>query len=679
MKFSYNWLKEYIPKLPKPAKLAETLNMHAFEVESIEKHGKDFVLDVKILPNRMADASGHRGLAREIAAILGVFIKDAPLKLKESQVRTRDVLKVEVKTSLCPRYTARVIRGVKVKDSPKWLKDWLLVCGLRSINNIVDATNYVMLDTGQPLHAFDLKKIASSKIIVRMARDGEKIHALGDVAYALSKSMMVIADNERPLAIAGIKGGTSAEISASTRDIVLEAATFDGPTIRTTSQKIKLKTDASARFSVGMDPNLTSEAMERVAALIADIAGGEVLKIPIDIYPKRRVPARILVRTDYVRSVLGEDIKDAEMLSILKRLGFEVKLTRSVMTVLVPTYRVDVQLEEDVVEEIGRIYGFEHIVAKHPLGELVPPEVELAHTWMDETKDIIVGLGFEEAYNYSFIGESEIAVYNESSEKYLELENPTRREFAYLRRYLLPGLLHNVRENLKYEPTVRMFEMGRTYHPASAKDGYMETTNLGLVMAERSSAKDANLFYELKGVLSTYFERMGVEVWFDDAETIDAHTPYHPFRRSAIRAGDDLIGVLGEVHPMVLENFGIKAVVAAAEIDFDKLANYISKEKEFAVISKYPSVMRDLAILVPLDVRVEEVTDVIENTGGKLLVDSDLFDIYEGSELPDGKQSLAFHLVFQSPDRTLKDTEVDTIMNSITQALEANLEWEVRK
>ncbi len=678
MKFSYNWLKAYIPKLPKPAKLAETLNMRAFEVESIEKHGKDFMLDVKILPNRIADASGHDGLAREIAAILGVQIKDAPSRLKESQVRTKDVLRVEVKTSLCPRYTARVIRGVKVKDSPKWLKDRLEVCGIRSINNIVDATNYVMLDTGQPLHAFDLKKIASSKIVVRMARDGEKIHALDGVTYMLDTSVMVIADAKDALAIAGIKGGASAEISTTTHDIVLEAATFDGPTIRMTSQGIKLKTDASTRFSVGMDPNLASEAMERVATLIADIAGGEVLKTLIDIYPKRRLPARILVRADYARSVLGEDIKDSEMLAILKRLGFEVKLVRGVMTVLVPTYRVDVRMEEDVIEEIGRLYGLEHIVAKHPLGELVPPEIELAQVWLDETKDVVVGLGFREAYNYSFIGESEIAVYNESPEKYLELENPTRREFAYLRRYLLPGLLHNIRENLKYEPNVRMFEMGRTYHPATNKEGYTEKNSFGLVLAERVSSKDANLFYELKGALSTYFERMGVEVWFDDAETIDAHTPYHPFRRSAIRAGDDLIGVLGEVHPMVLENFGIKAVVAACEMDFDKLTSYISKEKEFAVISKYPSVMRDLAILVPLDVRVEEVTDVIENTGGELLVDSDLFDIYEGSELPDGKQSLAFHLVFQSPDRTLKDSEVDAVMERVTKALQENLEWEVR-
>ncbi|OGZ43980.1 MAG: phenylalanine--tRNA ligase subunit beta [Candidatus Ryanbacteria bacterium RIFCSPHIGHO2_02_FULL_45_17b] len=678
MKFSYNWLKEYIPTLPKPDKLADLLNMHAFEVESIEKHNKDVVLDVNILPNRIADASGHRGLAREISAILGTPLKDTRPKLKESQTPTKDILKVEVKTTLCPRYTARVIRGVKVTDSPQWLKDRLLACGIRSINNIVDATNYVMLDTGQPLHAFDLKKISGAKIIVRLAKRGEKIHALDDTTYALDESMIVIADAEKALAIAGIKGGATAEISPTTHEIIIEAATFDGPTIRMTSQKIKLKTDASARFSVGMDPNLTSEAMERVAALVVDIAGGEVLKTPIDVYPKRTLPAKIVVRTEHVRSVLGEDIKDAEMISILKRLGFEAKLARGVMTVLVPTYRVDVRLEEDVIEEIGRLYGFEHIVAKHPMGELVPSEVELSHVWTDQTKDIIAGLGFREAYNYSFIGESEIAVYHESPENYLEIENPTRREFAYLRRYLLPGLLRNMHENLKHEPSVRMFEMGRTYHPTNTKDGYTEKNNLGLIMAERSSTKDANLFYELKGVLATYFEGMGVDVWFDEAEAIDAHAPYHPFRRAALRAGDDLVGVLGEVHPVTREELGIKATVVSAEIDFDRLARYISAEKEFKVISKYPSIMRDLAILVPLETRVEEVTDVIENTGGELLVDSDLFDMYEGSELPHGKQSLAFRLVFQAQDRTLKDTEVDAIMTSIIKTLETNLEWETR-
>src|SRR3989338_4911563 len=449
MKFSYNWLKELVPALPKPNKLGEVLTMHAFEVESITRLGKDHVLDVKILPNRIADASGHMGLAREIAAILGARVVIKTKKLKEGRRQLKDVVVAEVKTPLCRRYTLRGMMGVRVKKSPGWIQERLLACGLRHINNIVDATNYVMLETGQPLHAFDADKIGGKKIIVRMARKGEKIAALDDKTYELDESMMVIADAEHAMALAGIKGGESAGIGVGTKDIIIEAATFDGPAIRAASQQLQLRTDASARFSVGLDPNFAGDALERAVLLIQKIAGGEVLKDRVDIYPKRVKELKIFLRPAYVNSLLGTSLRDAEMIGILKRLGFGVLKQKNILAVTAPTRRVDVTIEEDLIEEIGRVYGLEHIKPKHPVGELIPPAENVSFTMQERVRDMFRGVGFQEVYNYSFVGEKDIAAVGDSVDEYLQLENPTRAEYGYMRSSLGVGLLKNVAENIK--------------------------------------------------------------------------------------------------------------------------------------------------------------------------------------------------------------------------------------
>lgn len=681
MKFSYNWLKEYVPHLPKPAKLAELLNMHAFEVESIERHGKDFVLDINILPNRIGDASGHAGLARDIAAILGIAIKTEKYALTEAKRPAKDTLRVEVKTPLCLRYAARVMFGITVGPSPRWLKERLEVCGIRSINNIVDATNYVMLETGQPLHAFDYMRVDGERIIVRTARENEAIDALDDNTYKLMSEMMVIADAKGPLAIAGIKGGTDAGISNDTKCIVLESATFDASTIRKTSQELRLRTDASVRFSVGLDPNLAGEALTRVAMIIQDIAGGEILKGAIDIYPKRRVPRVIKVRHAYIESLLGETISSGDVMQFLKRLGFGMqKGGNGVYIVAAPTIRGDIEREEDIVEEIGRLYGYEHVRPQHPLGELVPPEEQLEHIWSGKTKDMFADLGFREVYNYSFVGVKDIALLGETPSEYFELANPTRPEYAYMRRSLASGLLGNVRENLKYDEYVRFFELGPVYR-RTKKEGHIvsyEPQSLGVIVGARGKDKDATLFFELKGSVANYMERMGLEAEFEDALGKD-YPLLHPYRAAIVRVRGEIVGVLGEVHPAVCEDAGIKGSAALYECDFEKLATLISEEKEFRPISKYPSVVRDLSLILPLDARVDDVLDVIENTAGKLLVDTDLFDLYRGDEIGEDKKSLAFHLVLQAEDRTLKDIEVDEVVDRVIKALEEHLDWEVRK
>ena len=572
MKFSYNWLKEFVPKLPKPDKLADILTVHAFEVESVTQREKDYVLDVKILPNRMADASGHGGLARDIAAIIGKSAVVKTKTVKEGKRSLKDVIQVEVKTPLCRRYALRGMTGVRVEESPGWMQERLSACGLRPINNIVDATNYVLLETGQPLHAFDADKIGGKKIIVRMARKGEKIAALDDKTYDLDESVMVIADAANAMAIAGIKGGESAGIGVGTKDIIIEAATFDGPAIRAASQQLQLRTDASARFSVGLDPNFAGDALERAVLLIQKIAGGEVLKDRVDIYPKRVKELKIFLRPAYVNSLLGTSLRDAEMIGILKRLGFGVLKQKNILAVTAPTRRVDVTIEEDLIEEIGRVYGLEHIKPKHPVGELIPPAENVSFTMQERVRDMFRGVGFQEVYNYSFVGEKDIAAVGDSVDEYLQLENPTRAEYGYMRSSLGVGLLKNVAENIKHEDGVRLFEIGHVFRREGA--AHKERIHAAGVMAKTSIQREQTLFFELKGALSLFFEAMGVDAWFDpprvderhrvEAGDVPAHgkNVLHPHRSALIKIGEETIGVMGEAHPRVLQAYDMRGAVA---------------------------------------------------------------------------------------------------------------------
>lgn len=690
MKFSYNWLKELVPALPKSEKLAEVLTMHAFEVESVAKHGNDFVLDIAVLPNRIADASGHIGMAREIAAILKTRVVVPKRACKEAKkYAAQDHVAVAIKDrALCGRYIARVVTGVQVKESPAWMRERLEACGLKAINNIVDATNYVMLETGQPLHAFDYDALAGlpaqmgekKTIHVRRAKKGEHITTLDDAEFLLSENMVVIADDNGPIAIAGIKGGKRAGIVPDTKTIVIEAARFDGPTVRKTSQELALRTDASVRFSVGLDPALSAEAIERVCALIQEIGGGEVLKGGVDVYPAKDRMRSITLRPAYARSVLGVAVTDSEMASILKRLGCVIKKAKQGFTVAPPSIRRDLAIEEDLIEEVGRLYGYEYIIPTQPLGELVPPEVDDLLFWKERMQDALSRRGFYETYNYIFVGASDITAFGEHADAYRELENPARHEFAYVRRSLLPALLKNAQENLKREDTVRMFETGHVFLEGSAKATGEETRIAGFI-AKKHEGKKGEAFFELKGALDAFFEDLGLAVWFDDEPAVESAV-YHPHRAARLKV-DEMpdgaeLGLMGEAHPALKEKYGIKGAVAVFELDLTHVAELARKEKEYRPISRYPTVMRDIALLVPRDTRVVEVMDIIENTGGELLIDTDLFDIYEGSEIPNGKKSLAFRLLFQSHERTLTDQEVDAIMERITKALQENLEWEVR-
>ena len=695
MLFSYNWLKSFFKKpIPAARKLAEILNLYLFEVENLEKKGKDYIFDIAILANR-SDCFSHLGLAREISAILGLKLKYEFSKPKEKRnLKIKDFLTVEVKDKKdCPRYTARVILGVRVGPSPEWIRERIEACGLRSINNIVDITNYVMLEMGQPLHAFDYNKLSSSvperkqkkreikKILVRKAKNNEKIITLDNETIFLKDNILIIADTESPLAIAGIKGGKKAEISPETKDIILESANFDPALIYKTSKSIGLETDASLRFAHKIDRDLAQKAIDRTAFLIQKIAGGEVVSGLCDISEKKKVPREIRLNLNYLNSLLGVKIPKNKVVKILKSLEFNIKSQKeNILVVKPPSFRLDISLPEDVIEEVGRIYGVQKIPAVYPLSALVPPKKNYEIFWENEIKDIMKNLGFSEVYNYSFLGEREPERFGFTKEEIIEIENPVSSEQKYLRPNLLPNLLKNVKDNFRYFDEVKIFEIGKIFK--KDKNGkFIEKRMVSGVLAQKQ--KNNDIFYYLKGAVDSLFERLGISSnWYDDFQQTPEESKsalWHPLKSAEIKVDSKEIGFLGEISPYLQDNLEIKGSIAMFEIEFNELTKFCSEEQEYQPISQYPSAVRDLAVLVPRHVKVVEVLNKINSVGGKLIRDIDLFDIYEGEEIPEGKKNLAFHIVYQAEDRTLTSEEIDNIQKKIIRELERDPEWEVRR
>ena len=681
MVFSYNWLQSFFKrKLPTPEKLADLLSGHFAEVEEIRKENKDFVLDIDVRPNRAGDCFSHLGIAREIAAILNckLEIKNSQL-IEDRNLKAKDFVRVDVKNrEACPRYTARVIVEVKVGPSPKWLQERLKVCGLRPINNIVDIANYAMLESGQPLHAFDGEKLEGETIIVRFAKKGEKITTLDEEKYDLDNDILVIADLKTPLAIAGIKGGKKAEITDRTKIVVLESANFNQRVIRRGSKKIDLKTDASWRFEHGIDSNLTEIAINQATRLIQEIAGGKITQGLVDFYPKKVLPKKIKLDFDYVEGLLGVKIPLGEIKNILKKLDFKIDEKRShqinQILVEVPTFRLDISIPEDLIEEIGRIYGYEKIPSVFPTAALIPSERNLDIFWEDIVKNILKEAAFTEVYNYSFISEKDISLYqfNQSKSQVLEIENPTSADYQYLRPSLIPNLFKNVATNQNFFKEIRIFELGKVFQNKKLREKRMLT---GLITGDK--------FFEAKGVIDLLLTKLGISnFWYDEYKPTPEESKLSIWKTkkcAEIKIDHEEIGFLGEISSKILETLKINDKVVVFDIDFEKLSKLSSEETIYRPISRYPAAIRDIAILVPGDVLVEEVLNKIEIAGGPLIRDIDLFDIYEGEELPGGKKNLAFHIIYQAEDRTLSPKEIDEIQEKIIKTLEEEQEWEVRK
>ncbi len=640
MKISYNWLQSYFKEvLPKPAKLADLLTMHSFEIEGMSEHDGDIIFEIKTLANRAHDCLGHIGVAKDVSLLLNIRLEKNPLLVSTAAWSLSEKATVQVEDQkLCSRYAGLVIENVQVGPSPEWLQKRLTALGQKSINNIVDATNIVMFEIGQPLHAFDMDKLAVKEekvaIAVRMAKEGEKITVLGGVEHSLTKEMLLITDGnaEAPLGIAGIKGGVKAEITQETKNILIESANFDPISVRKAAQKLGLRTDASIRFEHEISSELVYPALVAVAETILATASSKDTRIEgvIDVYAEPVELADVSVTLEEICALIGTSIPAVDAERILRSFsaGFEEK--NGTYTVTPPFERLDIMIKEDLIEEVGRIYGYEHVEPKKlPHVENIPvnPRVLLA----TKIRNILADVGYIEVFTYVFLDEGVV-----------ELENPIARDKKFLRKDLLTGLTASLELNRVNSPllgfdTVRIFEIGNVF----AKEGEKWTLGIGVKHAMKTKEKEAEVLHAVEKLLS---EKLGA-------------------------------AVSGTIHRNVLE-IDLNDLVQKVKYDTGERLPKMESNKGmvYKKISPYPFIARDIALFVPEKTKPEAVLEIIEKEAGELLATRRLFDKYE----KDGKISYAFSLVFQSNERTLTDAEIAPIMERITAALQKHKDWKVR-
>lgn len=633
--------------MPGISKVAEASNLHSFEVEEAEGD----MLDIAMPANRYSDAASHIGIAREVSAALDKPFK-SPVKTIINPPSGQGILKVEVENkAACPRYSARVFEIKKLPASPVWMKNVFKTCGLKPINGIVDLTNYVMLETGQPLHAFDADKLSGKKIIVRKARNGEHFETLDNQRFELNSGDTVIADSSKALAIAGIKGGLNSGVDGRTKRIVIEAANFDPVRVFKTSRRLKLITDASIRFSHGLSPELAGQGMDRITELL--IKSGAKLVDSVDVYPKQAADEIIGFSIEKYASLIGAEISAAKAKKIFMNIGFSIEKPKNPakdsFVVRVPAWRTDVETPEDLIEEAARFVGYNKMKPQMPTVALKPAQEEDMVILKEKVRRFLVNVNLNEVYNHSFS--------DEGGKSAIELENPISSEFKELRQTLQAGLLKNVADNGRFFDEVRIFEIGKVFRNEGGK--VRERLHLGISIG----AKKKSYVLELKGIFDDLLKSFGL---YDFSMTESAD-------RKNLQIG---LGkkIFGNIKTINLEKGWVASV---GEMDLDAILPVIEEERAFKPLPKYPAVMRDISVLLSVDARIGEVMETIETASSKYVENVDLIDEYVDKKF-DGKQSLTFRIVFQSEDKTLTDAEVDRDLAKIISALKRAFKAEVR-
>ena len=634
MKFSYSLIKELVPGLPSKQKLVEALNLKSFEVED----SKGDVVLVEAPHNRYSNAVSHLGVAREAAAVFNLKLKE----LKTSSAKPgsrRPSLSVKISNpQLCPRYEARVFEIAKVGRSPTRLQNILKTCGLRPINAVVDIMNYAMLETGQPLHAFDAEKIEGNTIRVRLAKKNEPVTTLDNQKYVLNEETFVIADGKEPIAIAGVKGGKKAEVDSKTRKIVVESANFDRVSIYRTWRRLGLPTDAATRFSHGITPELTSLGMGRAAKLLEELVGARLLEA-VDIYPKPVRGTIIEFDPEKFNSLIGTKLDRKVMINYLVRLGFEIKpgsRSGNRFLVRIPANRDDIQIFEDLVEEVARLHGYNELEIGPPVVSITPAVEAETVRLKDKIRVFLVASGFSEVYNYSFSSKKNPEAY--------ELENPIASDKKYLRTNLEEGITRNLEDNAKFFDAIRIFELGDVFKVSG------EELHLGLGI-RLNKTKHGETFLALKGTVEHLLYGLGLS---------DFH--FKPEKSSLeIHIDNQLLGGL--------DSRGASS--ALAELDLGRLTSYLAEEYEYRPIPKYPAGMRDLSLEVRGGLRVGEILSAIQAQASGNLRDVDLIDYYDESHF-------TFRLVFQSDQKTLLDKEVNQELEKIVSYLAQKFNARVR-
>jgi len=638
----------------------------------------DAILDIDVTPNR-PDCLSVIGIAREVAALTGQGVHFAEVEYEEKASPIDQQISVEIVASdLCPRYCASLITGVKVAESPRWIQQRLLKCGMRPINNVVDITNYVMLEYGQPLHAFDYDRIKGKKIIVRRAAEGETIVTLDGVERLPSEDMLVIADGQQAVAIAGVMGGADSEVTPETASVLLEAAKFNPPSIHYTGRVLRLPSEACMRFERGISPALTIPALKRATQLIIQLAGGKAAKGLIDVYPGKRVPESISLSTAQVKQLLGVEFSLDQIVAALTSLSFDCELvSASEVWVTAPYWRSDIHQAVDLIEEVARVIGYDKIPATM-LAQPVPrqsPEPILS--LKQEVRHHLIGYGFQEVITYSL---TSLEMLNKLlpephplEPKPIRVANPMTVEQEYLRPNLRANLLAVLSVNRRYEDGgIRLFELGKVYLPRQ-KDLPSEPEMLcGILSGSRFEKSwhggDELLdFYDAKGVVEGLLAQLDVEASFEESRD----ESLHPVKQAAMIIAGNKLGVVGELHPKVLQAFEIPEAACLFEIDLTALLPFTLGHKMFQPIPRFPTIVRDVALVVDAGVTHQRVEDIIKSF--PLVERVTIFDVYSGGQLPPGKKSLAYSITFQSPTHTLTDEEVNQVQQQILDKLSTEL------
>ena len=677
MLISYGWLRDYCDTGLSPDELRERLTMVGLAIDAVESHNSDSVLDVEVPSNR-PDCLSHVGIGREVAVIAGKEVRLPRVESFKTEGRAEDVTAVEIKdVDLCPRYAARLVRGVKIAPSPDWLVKRLETIGQRPINNVADITNYVLHELGQPLHAFDLHKLAGPRIVVRRAAAGEKLKTLDGVERTLTNEMLVIADAERAVALAGIMGGEDSEISESTTDVLIESAYFNPDSVRRTARQLGMDTEASRRFERGADIEGVLRAQERCVQLICEIAGGVASEDWLDIYPRRFEPRTIYLRPERVRDLTSLSVPPADAVRILTGLDFKVSEVGDRLLCTVPSWRIDVEQEEDLVEEVARHTGFDKI------SDELPPSSASGEYQPSEMKQRLLrrafnAFGFDEAINFSFIERQTqfepIPTLTSGELDQPLLKNPIIEEAAFMRATLLPGLLNSLRHNLNHGiRDVRLFEVGRVF--AMTSRGELPAERLALAAVATGGANQANKaqaerefdFFDVKGALETAVDWMSLSP-MSFTQTTSSHL--RPGQTALIRLNDGTeIGTIGRLAESVAVNYKFRHPIYVLELDLESLLNGPARVVQYTPLPRYPSVVRDISLLLERKISLDEVLNVVKDSHVADFRSVKLVGIFEGENIPSSKRSVTLRLEYRSDERTLRDQEVEELHARLTSAL----------
>lgn len=631
----------------------------------------DEVIDFELTANR-GDLLSILGMAYELGAIYNKPVKEIDLKHAENNEDIHDTFKVEVNTENCSLFTAKKVKNVTIKESPNFIKSRLIASGIRPINNVVDISNYVMLETGQPLHFYDADKL-NGMLEVRMAKNGEKLTTLDGVERTLHDENIVISDGKRSIGLAGVMGGLDTEITDSTKNIIIESAIFDGVKVRKTSNEL-IRSEASNRFEKGLDPNRTYMAQERACALLEKYAEAEIVGGIVKYDTTNKEDKKIEVKFEEINKVLGQNIPDNEILDIFRRLGFTYQAKEKGAIVSVPTRRIDISIKEDLNEEIGRIYGVNNI-------EGILPALPMRRGTFDKTtreiRNKMIGLGLNETLSYVLVAENEAKQFCVDDNESIKLLDPMSEDRSNLRNSMLPSLLNIYKYNeSRYNKDVSIFEIAKTFYKKGEEFG--EEQHLAVLMSGeyyQGIGKSKNVdFYIIKGIAEEILDYLGYKNRYSFVvEESKIAKEFHPGQSAVISVNNDIVGSIGKVHPNLAND------VYVLEINLDKLlAKKVGKMK-FKEISKFPTVNKDLSLVVDKNIEAQEIAKQIKKYAGSKLQDCKPFDVYTGAGIAENKKSIAYNLVFGDKDKTLNDEEINEIMQKIIEGVEKNLGAEIRK